>query len=131
MKETDFEKVFAHNAGYFNMRYYKITDQKYINAGNRRFHKEEKRPFDGVMVTDIKTYCIEFKIGSAAAKEHQIKNLCDINLINPNTGLIIRRFDTYIRVDIPNYINGIEVEYKKIKYESIDSIFYAILAKEL
>jgi hypothetical protein len=100
MLEKEFEAYFARLCRLNKCIYFKIPDTKSINRANRKFHKEEKRPYDSVLVTPNKTYCIEAKIEGRALKPHQRANMIITNKINPHTGLVIRKYHNYVRLDV-------------------------------
>lgn len=114
MLEKDFERNIANVAVLMKCKYFKIPDTKMINKNNRGFHKEQKRPFDGILVTPNGIIIIEAKIGSVALKPHQLDNIELTNKIKPNSAYVVRKFDKYIRID---YHNKGEVTKTKVNNE--------------
>ena len=99
MLEKDFETSIATVSQLMGCKYFKIPDTKMLNAGNRYYNREQKRPFDAVLITPYKTYVIEAKIQYGALKPHQLVNIELSNKINPNTGYVVRWFPKFIRID--------------------------------
>jgi len=89
MTEAEFEKQLTRIAPLYGCRYFKIPDTKMINKNNRKSNREQKRPFDGILVTESGNYCIECKVDSNTLKPHQKVNLDDINKIN-GRGFVLR-----------------------------------------
>jgi len=93
--EAKLEKELSDIAGYFGCAYIKIPDTKMINAKNRHIHKEEKRPFDGILVTPNNNFCIECKINSGKLLPHQENNGRLIDNINQSFYIIRKRIRKY------------------------------------
>lgn len=69
--EANFEKELKYVARSMGCMYIKIPDTRMINASNRYMHREEKRPFDSILVTPYGNVCVECKINSAKLSQHQ------------------------------------------------------------
>lgn len=48
-----------------------IPDTKMINARNRHLNREDKRPFDGVIIAPMFVLCVELKFGYNQLEDHQ------------------------------------------------------------
>ena len=105
--EAQFEKELATIAPHFNCRYIKIPDTKMINKSNRKTHREDKRPFDGVLITRSGNACIECKINRINLEEHQALNEIMINKINDSFFRLVKR------------IRKKSVAYQVYKYETM------------
>ncbi len=88
-KESYFEKNIKKIAPLFGMLYYKIPDTKMLNAYNRNKNKEDKRPFDGILITSKQNYCIECKVNYGKLLDHQKINQLLIN--NKNGSFYVLR----------------------------------------
>lgn len=117
--EKQLEKQIEQIAGYFGCAYFKIPDSKSINRDNRHFHREEKRPFDGILVTPFGNYCIECKINSRKLLTHQSKNERIINEINQSFFVIRKRIRKY------NCVYQIEQPERNVVFETgkIEDLF--------
>ena len=80
--ESLFEKELSRIAPLFSCRYFKIPDPKNINRANRHSVKEDKRPFDAVLVTQKGCFCIECKYKNGSLLPHQKLNGQEIEKIN-------------------------------------------------
>ena len=72
MKESEFCKLFADTASLLKCKVVDIPDTKMINANNRHFNKEKRRPFDFILVTPTEKFFIEAKVAYRKQKDHQI-----------------------------------------------------------
>lgn len=88
--EAQFEKDLATYARMINCVYIKIPDTNMLNKTNRHRNREQKRPFDGILVTNHKNYCIECKIDSGHLLPHQESNQQGINKLN-GTFYVLRK----------------------------------------
>ncbi len=88
--EQILERDLADAARYFGCLYIKIPDTHMINAKNRMRNREDKRPFDGILLTPTQNWCIECKIDYAPLKPHQDLTRKLINDFN-QTYIIIRK----------------------------------------
>jgi hypothetical protein len=79
--EEQFEKDLEVVAAVLGCRYYKIPDPK-LNAKTRNTHREEKRPFDGVLCTRDGNFIIECKYSNGKLLPHQERNLSESYAIN-------------------------------------------------
>ena len=73
-REKEFEKAIEKFAPFLKMRYFKIPDTHMINKKNRDQNREEKRPFDGVLVTKNGNALIECKFQNNKLMPHQLAN---------------------------------------------------------
>ena len=73
-REKAFEKAIEKFAPFLKMRYFKIPDTHMINKKNRDQNREEKRPFDGVLVTKNGNALIECKFQNNKLMPHQLAN---------------------------------------------------------
>ena len=69
--EAQFERDLAISALLTNCQYIKIPDTKMINAKNRHLNREQKRPFDGILITPKINVCIECKYNYNQLEGHQ------------------------------------------------------------
>ena len=90
--EAQFEKNLEIVAPLYGCEYVKIPDTRMINKNNRKTHREQKRPFDGVICTPEWNWCVECKIKSAKLENHQKKWREKINNINGKF-LVLRRYE--------------------------------------
>ena len=88
--EAEFEKELFDSALNNGCYYHKIPDAKGINRFNRGSHREEKRPFDGVLVAPEWTLCIECKYNYGKLSDHQHANLERNNSINSYSSYVVR-----------------------------------------
>lgn len=88
--EKEFEKDLKKIAPLFGCLYLKIPDTKMLNANNRYRNREEKRPFDAVLVTPAGNFCIECKVNYNGLKPHQKTTQDKINSIN-NSFFVFRK----------------------------------------
>jgi hypothetical protein len=98
-------------------RGYLDTIVKYAN--NMQAHK---RPFDDVLVTPNRTYCVELKVASGMLKDHQEYWLKKVNGIHPYSGIVIRRYTSnggYLRVDFPNELKSKEEKHTFANYDEL------------
>lgn len=112
--EKIFEKELSHVAAMHHCAYYKIPDpvvtaQKIKDRKNYMI-TEEKRPFDGVLVTPNGNYCIECKYNYNSLAPHQKENLERINSIN-GSAWVLRKIE---KLDDTGY-KRIYVKYRKEK----------------
>ncbi len=91
-KERAFEKNLKKVASLFGMLYYKIPDTKMLNAYNRNRNKEDKRPFDGILITPKQNYCIECKVNYGKLSDHQKINQFLINNKNGSFYVLRKKF---------------------------------------
>lgn len=89
--EKQFEDEIKRLAPVLKSRYYKIPDTHMINKENRHKHKEDKRPFDGVLVTPYGNYCVECKVGNNKLTGHQEETMKRINEINESFVVLSRK----------------------------------------
>ena len=80
--EQQFEKDLAQVAQLLGCFYAKIPDTKMLNAENRYRNREQKRPFDAVIITPNGNFCIEAKYMYGELKDHQKHTQSKINNIN-------------------------------------------------
>ena len=90
--EKIFEKEVANAALLKKMRYYKIPDTHMVNKYNRNSHYEEKRPFDGVLVTRFGNALIECKYGNNKLLPHQEDNKQEIDKINQTFFVLTKKY---------------------------------------
>jgi len=127
--EAKFEHELTKIAPLFGCRYVKIPDSKSINRNNRYSHREEKRPFDAILITPNGNFCIECKINSGKLLTHQERNGQMINEINQSFYIIrkrIRTYETVYQVEQPE--KNVIFETKKI--EELFTFFIAGIAIE-
>ena len=109
MNEKEFEKQLTRIAPLFGCLYFKIPDTTMLNKNNRNINREQKRPFDGVLVTESGNYCIECKVDSNRLKPHQIVNLDDVNKIN-GKGYVLRVRNRKQRVYVVEWNGKVLIE---------------------
>lgn len=112
--EAQFEKDLAYYAPLSGCAYFKIPDPKCINAKTRRYHHEDKRPFDGVLVTPQGNYCVECKINSGKLLAHQDKNQRTINTINDSFIVLRKRIRKSSVMYQVYYYDSLEKEFETI-----------------
>jgi hypothetical protein len=66
-----------------------IPDTKMITKENRSYHREDKRPFDGVIIAPNFVLCVELKYMYNGLKEHQLQMGRDIEDTN-NMYVVLR-----------------------------------------
>ena len=98
--EAQFEKDLSFVAPLLGCIYIKIPDTKMINKFNRHNNREEKRPFDAVLVTPNCNYCIECKINYNTLETHQSYNQTNINLINQTFFVFRKRINKKVKYQI-------------------------------
>lgn len=76
--ERNLQKLFEYQGCF----YIKIPDTKMINRRNRKNHWEQKRPFDGILVTKYGNFAIECKYQYNKLESHQREYLRAIHLKN-------------------------------------------------
>lgn len=86
-----------------------VTAQKIKDRKNYMM-VEEKRPFDGILVTPVGNFCIECKFNYHPLSTHQKDNLALIDSIN-DTGYVLRKIEKIA----PNGYQIIYVKYRKEK----------------
>jgi len=102
--EAQFEHDLSNIAYYFGCYYVKIPDTRMINKQNRHRNREEKRPFDGILITPNRNFCIECKINSGKLLEHQKRNESIINEKNGSFYVLrkrIRKDSSRIQIEQP------------------------------
>lgn len=111
--ERAFEAELAHVAAVNKCAYYKIPDpiitKKKTQDRKNYIFTEQKRPFDGILVTPQGNYCVECKYNYTQLSQHQKDNLYHINSIN-GTGIVLRKIE---KIDKTGYRR----EYVKYRIE--------------
>jgi len=92
--EAIFEKELGQVAPIFGCAYFKIPDTKMINKFNRHRNREDKRPFDSILITPKGNYCIECKVNYNKLSEHQQKNQLTVNNINSSFYVLRKNVNT-------------------------------------
>lgn len=96
--EAQAEGTFGHYAPLKKCAYFKIPDaiktkDSLIRKENGTYTMvEDQRPFDGILVTPVGNFCIEWKYNKGKLKDHQEENLVKVKQIN-NMYYILRRTD--------------------------------------
>jgi hypothetical protein len=93
--ESDFANTFATVSRLQGLLFVPIPDmiptrtrvQSYRNGSA----PEARKPFDGVLITPEKTYCIEFKHGSNPQSDDQLKTEKLISQVNQYSYYVVRR----------------------------------------
>ena len=80
--ESNFEQEIQILARKYKSMYIKIPDTQMITEKNRKSHGEQKRPFDGVLVTPKGNFCIECKMDNGKLSPHQADYQKLINMAN-------------------------------------------------
>lgn len=113
-REKTFENELMHVAALCKCAYIKIpdpivTNKKTQDRKNYMF-TEEKRPFDGILVTPSGNYCIECKYDYNPMLKHQKENLEMVDNIN-EMAYVLQKLE---RFDATGY-RRISVKYRKKK----------------
>lgn len=88
--EQIFERELKRIAPLYKCAYVKIPDTKMLNANNRNNNRENKRPFDGMLITPNFNYCIECKYQYNKLLPHQNIMKIMVDAIN-NSYYIFRK----------------------------------------
>ena len=91
--EKDFQNAFAQLAQFMGCTLEEIPD--YIpdgdgRGGYRKF-KAKKRPFDAVLVTPLRVYCLEFKYQNGVCLPHQENTGRRIRKVNRVAYFVVRK----------------------------------------
>lgn len=94
-KEAAFESHFASCAAYFGCYYVKVPDMIPTRQRVRDYRNgvapEALKPFDGVLITPDKTFCLEFKQGYTSQSTNQMITESRITKINAHTYFVVRK----------------------------------------
>jgi len=71
--EASFEKELQFECNVMGWDYIKIPDTKMINAANRTYNREQKRPFDAIISAPGGLLAVECKFNYGKLKEHQFE----------------------------------------------------------
>ncbi len=81
-KEAEFERELQYVAQSLGCRYIKIPDTRMLNKYNRSQNREQKRPFDGILVMPGGNICVECKINYNKLLPHQERHMQEISYLN-------------------------------------------------
>lgn len=89
--EPIFVKDFTQVAEYQGYRVFIIPDPMGITEDNRFYNREKKRPFDFVLITPNRVYCIEAKYQYGKQLDHQAETERKMRQVNPGAYYLIRK----------------------------------------
>jgi hypothetical protein len=91
-QEAEFERELQYVAQTLGCRYIKIPDTRMLNQYNRSQNREQKRPFDGILVTPKGNICVECKINYNQLLTHQERFRNEIAQINGKFIVLRKKF---------------------------------------
>jgi len=115
--ETEFQNAFAQLAQFRGATLETIPDfipERKAGGGYTKF-RAHKRPFDAILATPIKVYCLEFKYQHGSLLPHQENTGRRIHIVNPEAYRIVRK-----KLLKKGFVYSVETYKKEVEFETGD-----------
>jgi hypothetical protein len=118
--EEQFKKDLAQVMAFKGVTYINIPDTKMLNKHNRALNREEKRPFDGLLIGSNGILCIEFKFGYNNLELHQEATGKEIEHLN-GMYVVLRKIRRTIKGTLIDLYRAEDTNKKQLfQFEELD-----------